>query len=295
MTREMGTDERNFRSSYYEKVGCHSVEEKKSLNKLLQDNIRNHAKLKQFCLSYTVPSTTRSLLWNIILGVMPLHKNSTEYIMEQRKAVYDDLLRAVTVMQIISANTPKNKVLLSMWQLEQNRLLYSNNEKIDLDNNFVEIVKVLLQIFENDVETYWLAKEFYSCTREIAQDCAKLKELSHNLLRKEDSNLCNHLENLAVFSSNDLLDKWYVTGFAGVISESTLVRVWDKICGGSRKIVVFIFLELAKVLKGSALKCHTRQEFKALVEQIKDQDAVIVNKAIKNWQNNKQHSEIKIH
>lgn len=185
----MTTDERNFRSSYYEKVGCHSVEEKKSLNKLLQDNTRNHVKLKQFCLSYTVPTTHRSLLWHIILGVMPLHKNSTEYIMEQRKAVYDDLLRAVTVMQFVNATTPKCKVLLSMWQLEQNCLLHIGSERTEGDNVFVEIVKVLLQIFDDDVETYWLAKEFYACTREIHKDCARLKELTQTLLRKEDAHL----------------------------------------------------------------------------------------------------------
>lgn len=86
----------------------------------------------------------------------------------------------------------------------------------------------------------------------------------------------SHLENLAVFSSEDLLDKWYITCFAGVINESTLVRVWDKICGGSRKIVVFIFLELAKALSEKALKCNTRQEFKTLVEQVIIKNRIII-------------------
>ncbi|XP_005188613.1 TBC1 domain family member 7-like isoform X2 [Musca domestica] len=284
----MTADERNFRSSYYEKVGCHSVEEKKSLNKLLQDNIRNHVKLKQFCLSYTVPTTHRSLLWNIILGVMPLHKNSTEFIMNQRKAVYDDLLRAVNIMQY--GSTTKPKVLLSMWQLEQNRLLHSGPEDI-ADQVFMEIVKVLLQIFNDDVETYWLAKEFYACTLDIQQECPRLKELTQTLLKKDDMQLYSHLENLDVFKSDQLLDRWYMTCFAGVINESTLVRVWDKICGGSKKIVVFIFLEMAKALSDKAMKCKTSNEFKNLIEQVKDPDALIVNKAIKAWQNSNQHSE----
>ncbi|XP_073815087.1 TBC1 domain family member 7 [Musca autumnalis] len=286
----MTADERNFRSSYYEKVGCHSVEEKKSLNKLLQDNIRNHVKLKQFCLSYTVPTTHRSLLWNIILGVMPLHKNSTEFIMDQRKAVYDDLLRAVTIMQYVNTTTPKSKILLSMWQLEHNRLLHSGPDDV-ADQVFMEIVKVLLQIFEDDVETYWLAKEFYACTLEIQQECPRLKELTQTLLKKEDIQLHSHLESLDVFKSDQLLDRWYITCFAGVINESTLVRVWDKVCGGSKKIVVFIFLEMTKALSDKAMKCKTSQEFKNLIEQVKDPDALIVNKAIKTWQNSNQHSE----
>ncbi|XP_075148088.1 TBC1 domain family member 7 [Haematobia irritans] len=285
----MTTDERNFRSSYYEKVGCHSVEEKKSLNKLLQDNIRNHVKLKQFCLSYTVPITHRSLLWNIILGVMPLHKNSTEFIMDQRKDVYDDLMRAVTVMQY--GTTPKHQAFLNMWKLENNTLLASDrNDDSNADLVFMEIVKVLLQIFEDDVEIYWLAKEFYECTLEIQQECPRLKELTQTLLKKEDGQLYNHLDSLGVFSSTELLDRWYTTCFAGVINESTLVRVWDKICGGSRKIVVFIFLEMTKAFSDKAMKCKTMLEFKNLMEQVKDPDA-LVNKAIKTWQNSNQHSE----
>ena len=51
---KMCNDGRNFRSSYYDKeLG---VEEQKSLNKLLPDPIRNHARLKQFALRYTVPT-----------------------------------------------------------------------------------------------------------------------------------------------------------------------------------------------------------------------------------------------
>lgn len=189
----MTTDERNFRSSYYEKVGCHSVEEKKSLNKLLQDNIRNHVKLKQFCLSYTVPTTHRSLLWNIILSVMPLHKNSTEFIMNQRKAVYDDLLRAVTIMEYVNASTPKCKVFLCMWQMEHNSLLHIGGPEDAADVVFTKIVKVLLQIFEDDVETYWLAKEFYACTREIQLECPRLKELTQTLLKKDDVQLYKYV------------------------------------------------------------------------------------------------------
>lgn len=64
----MTNDERNFRSAYYEKVGCRSVEEKKSLEILLKDKPINKIKLKQFCLRFTVPAVHRSILWNLLLG-----------------------------------------------------------------------------------------------------------------------------------------------------------------------------------------------------------------------------------
>nr|CAD7587537.1 unnamed protein product [Timema genevievae] len=65
----MAGDERNFRSSYYEKVGFRSVEEKKSLEILLKDKPLDKIKLKQFSLRFTVPGIYRSFIWKILLGV----------------------------------------------------------------------------------------------------------------------------------------------------------------------------------------------------------------------------------
>lgn len=64
----MTTDDRNFRSAYYERVGCRGVEERKSLDILLKEKPLNRSKLKQFCLSFTVPASYRNSLWNILLG-----------------------------------------------------------------------------------------------------------------------------------------------------------------------------------------------------------------------------------
>lgn len=55
--------------------------------------------------------------------------------------------------------------------------------------------------------------------------------------------VCRHLD------ENNLLDalpleQWYGTCFSGVLVNQSLIRIWDKICGGSRKIVVFVFVTL---------------------------------------------------
>lgn len=184
----MTTDERNFRSSYYEKVGCFSVEEKKSLDKLLQDDIRNPAKLKHFVYTFTVPAQQRSLLWSLIMGIMPLHKSNTGYVRDQRRQVYEDLLRAVTVMRFVDKDKPRDLVLYKMWLLENNRLLHSNvraGNQPD-DNHFIEIARTLLEIFDDEMETYWIAKGFYQYTRELKKECSKLKELTQVLLKRED-------------------------------------------------------------------------------------------------------------
>lgn len=68
----MTSDERNFRSIYYEKVGCKSVEEKKSLENLLKEKNPDLTKLKQFSLRFAVPHVYRSLLWKLLLGKLNL-------------------------------------------------------------------------------------------------------------------------------------------------------------------------------------------------------------------------------
>ncbi|XP_055851903.1 TBC1 domain family member 7 [Episyrphus balteatus] len=294
----MTTDERNFRSSYYEKVGCNSVEEKKSLNILLKDHTLTRLKLQQFCLSFTVPTNQRTLVWNIILGILPLpvHQNATSYVMEQRTAVYTDVLRAVTIMRYIDENTPKCKVLYAMWLLENKKLHPDTN--INEDNHFVEIAKVLLRMFENDVDVYWIAKEFYELTKVIKAELPKLKELTQTILKREDNLLYNHLDSHQFFKSQ-IIEEWYGTCFAGIINEVALVKVWDKICGGSKKILIFILLELLKTetFRSALLQCKTVDTMKKSIEKARDQDvSSVLNKAVKSWKScNTIHNEINIH
>lgn len=40
------------------------------------------------------------------------------------------------------------------------------------------------------------------------------------------------------------LEQWLGTCFAGVLTNQSIIRIWDKICGGSRKIVAFVFVTI---------------------------------------------------
>jgi TBC1 domain family member 7 len=115
-------DARNFRSSYYEKVGCRSVEEKKSLEIMLKEDPVNLIKLKQFLKLFSVPSLQRCIIYNVVLGVYPIYMESKECVMEQKKEIYDDLQRALTCMGYIDEKTPKNRVFYAMWLLETRQL-----------------------------------------------------------------------------------------------------------------------------------------------------------------------------
>ncbi|KAL5283552.1 TBC1D7 family protein [Megaselia abdita] len=285
----MTTDERNFRSTYYEKVGCRSVEEKKSLKILLKENPINKSKLKQFCLSYSVPVEQRIFLWSIILDITPLYPTNNEFVLQQRSETYSDLLRALQTMRYIDSSTPKHKVIFLMWALENKVLM---EVPFSDENCLTKIIKILLEMFDDDyVMIFWISREFFKFSQEIHLDYEKHLYLFKCLLEKEDSQLFNHFNCFKLFE--DLpLDNWCSNCFAGVLSGPAIVRFWDKICGGSRKIVAFVLLMLFKTLKKSVLEMTTAEEIIALVEKGSHQNDLIVNKAIESWHNSKSHGEI---
>jgi hypothetical protein len=120
-------DARNFRSIYYEKVGCRSVEEKKSLEILLKENPVYKQKLFQFLKLFSVPTVSRGLLYNLALDVYPLYMESKEFVMQQRRETYSDLLRAVQVMKYVDEKTPKSRTFYAMYLLETKKLTSSSN------------------------------------------------------------------------------------------------------------------------------------------------------------------------
>lgn len=62
-------DGRNFRSLYYEKVGCKSVEERKSLEILFKEKVIDVNRVRQFCSRFSVPFHYRSYVWRVVFGM----------------------------------------------------------------------------------------------------------------------------------------------------------------------------------------------------------------------------------
>lgn len=65
----MGKDDRYYRSKLIEKVGIRGVEERKTLEKLWQEDPLNVDKITNFALENPIPSCERLQVWKVILGV----------------------------------------------------------------------------------------------------------------------------------------------------------------------------------------------------------------------------------
>uniref|UniRef100_A0A2H6NG98 TBC1 domain family member 7 n=1 Tax=Micrurus carvalhoi TaxID=3147026 RepID=A0A2H6NG98_9SAUR len=114
--------QRNFRSVYYEKVGFRGVEEKKSLEILLKDDRLDIEKLCTFSQRFPLPSMYRTLVWKVLLGILPPHHDSHAFVMKYRKEQYGDVYRALQVIRFITDSTPQVEVFLRIYQLESGKL-----------------------------------------------------------------------------------------------------------------------------------------------------------------------------
>lgn len=64
-------DGRNFRQSYYEKVGFKGVEEKRSLEMILNERPLDLGRLTHFAFRFSLPDLHRERVWLLLLGLSP--------------------------------------------------------------------------------------------------------------------------------------------------------------------------------------------------------------------------------
>lgn len=282
----MASDDRNFRSSYYEKVGFRSVEEKKSLEILLKDKPVDIGKIRQFCLRFTVPGLYRNLVWKLLLGVLPIHVDSHPFVMKHREQQYNDLLHCLKIMRIVNDQTPKPQLYILLWLLESGKLKYDFVCQLEsqLHKNLSAISLTLSNIFESEVDAYWISKGFFECVVKFSNDIPHLISLSRNHLEKEDQELYDHLCEIGALSAIPFHD-WLCCCFAGIISESSLEKVWDKLIGGSCKVLIFVAVVLLVTLRRLLLKCSSVDATLDCLSNISEEvSEVIVNQAVEMWQ-----------
>ncbi|XP_076382717.1 TBC1 domain family member 7 isoform X1 [Megalopta genalis] len=290
-------DERNFRSSYYEKVGFRSVEEKRSLEILLKERPFDKAKLKQFCLRFTVPTIYRNFLWKILLDVIPVYVDSHEFIMNQRKAEFQDLQKALKVTKILDDYTKPHLMFLTMWLLRNRRAKLDMSAQLEIPlhrcshframSRMAETLWHIIDIDSNEeklVDTYWILCGLLDQVQKFHKEVNRLQECTCTLLEKEDPELYKHLVEIEALH-NIPYDVWFCSCFAGTISDGSIVKIWDKIAVGAHRILIFVTVVTLTTLRRLLLRCENIDSILDTISNIPEESSeVIVNKAIESWQ-----------
>ncbi|KYN08381.1 TBC1 domain family member 7 [Cyphomyrmex costatus] len=266
------TDERNFRSQYYEKVGFRSVEEKKSLEILLKERPLDKTKLKQFCLRFTVPAMYRNFLWKVLLDIIPVYSESQEFIMAQRKAEFQDLQRALRVAKIIDDFTKPHLIFLAMW-LAMSKMAETLWYVIDVESEEEKLV-----------DMYWILSGLFVQVEKLQKEVGKLQDCTYALLEKEDVELYKHLVKIDALY-NLPYDIWFYSCFAGVICNGSIAKIWDKITVGAYRILIFVAVVTLTTLRRLLLRCESIDHILDTINNITEETSeVIVNKAIESIQ-----------
>ncbi|XP_033646228.1 TBC1 domain family member 7-like [Asterias rubens] len=282
------TDGRNFRSHYYEKVGFRGVEEKKSLQILLKEDPLDIGKLSMFCLRFQLSAMFRPLVWKVILGIVPPHPSTHDFVMQQRSEQFSDLRNALRVMGHINHTTALSSEFLKMFLLEERRLPLEDEQlaiECQEEECFISLAETVIELFDNEVDAYWIT----ATIRRNLIDKDSFLQLSQRFvtqLQKEDSQLLKHLETTGVLSRMGLVYKaWFGGMFAGVIPPGPLGRVMDRLIGGAPLITVYVAQVFVLTYRRQLLGMT---KYDAIVQFLlkvpPDSAEVLVNEAIETWE-----------
>eukprot|EP00095_Tigriopus_kingsejongensis_P008737 maker-scaffold2706_size13069-snap-gene-0.6 protein:Tk08737 transcript:maker-scaffold2706_size13069-snap-gene-0.6-mRNA-1 annotation:"hypothetical protein DAPPUDRAFT_212402" len=281
-------EERNFRSHYLEKVGLLGVDEKKTLELLLNEDPVSVSKCSHFAVKCPVPPHRRLHLWKVILGITASHPGNAEYVWQWREKPYSDVMRALKIMQKIDANWPKAKNMAVAYLLFSKCLQFESDQQLGEPRaqQFMAIAETMTTLSQCDVEIFWIAKGLTDNLHDLSQEVmSELVQVFHKKLANHSSTckLYSHLEKIGL-TEEIPLERWIRRGFAGILHESALERIWDKVIGGAYLVLVYVAFQLVETSKFALLGCQTFKEaIRCLTSQSEQTDEITAQQAIESW------------
>ncbi|XP_063220313.1 TBC1 domain family member 7 isoform X2 [Bacillus rossius redtenbacheri] len=223
-----------------------------------------------------------------MLWVVPVHLDSYDFVMQQRKQQYEDLKHGLGILGITFDESTKPNFFVVLWLLDSGKLKLDWRCQMEEERykSLTHISNSVMNMFESDVDIYWLSRGIFQYVDKFRGDISKLVQFTKSILEKEDNELYSFLLHIDAFTVLPI-NNWMQSCFANVITESSVGKIWDKLAAGSCKILVFVAVVLLMTLRRRILKCNTVAEVLECVNRISDEVAdVIVSKAIEMWQQN---------
>ena len=121
-TDEKSLCTKNFRTSFYSKVGLGNDEEK--IDALL--NPADIDKIKMYIKTYSIPDLHRFKIWKLLLG-MTTSNGDDNYTSELRKISYDNLFKCLTFLGNLSEQTTSIDRNVIIYKFEDDKLYHPKN------------------------------------------------------------------------------------------------------------------------------------------------------------------------
>ena len=144
-------------------------------------------------------------------------------------------------------------------------------------------MNTLYQLVSTPEEVYWIASGLYSCIDSCLSDPRALSECLTKLLGEEPV-LLSHLETSGVLRSLQYTQLW-ARGFAGVFQPCMLARLWDKLIGGSSKVLVYVLASAIFRCRVEVMGAETPEEVLSIIANMKeDRQEVVLTQALDSWE-----------
>lgn len=278
----------NFRAHYYDKVGFRGVEEKKSLQILLNEDPVDIEKLTIFCMRFPLPIMYRPPVWKLVLGILPQHPESHQFVMQQRRQQYDDLRHTLKVTESIDEGTSMSMAFLKMYLLQEGKLPMddTNLPENQEHRSFIAIATTVNDIFHEDVDAYWVTIRIFSYLQNVSGHVANMTKAFQVHLQKEESQIYEHLVSRGSLTKLPY-NEWFQNIFAGHLPTGVLERVWDRLMGKACMVLVYVAIMILRTFKKRILSFGRADDIVQFLLNIPQDNAdAIVNEAIELWEKN---------
>merc|ERR1739848_397183 len=140
-----------------------------------------------------------------------------------------------------------------------------------------------------EIEVFYLSKGLADSLRLRFSSSEVITEAIQSFLNilssnQGTSNIYSHLDKIGLNQGTEPFRTWFCRGFAGVLNTPAIEKIWDKVIGGSLKILVFAAVSLIESCKMALLTCQTSQEaIRCLTATSEETDEMIAQTAIEMW------------
>ncbi|KAH7935683.1 TBC1 domain family member 7 [Rhipicephalus sanguineus] len=278
----MAAAEMNFRAHYYDKVGFRGINENKSLEILLSEKPIDLKKLSNFCRKFCLPSVHRLTVWKVLLGILPTFEENITSFEKDEEDQYNDLRRALEVMRVVKNGTPQADTIVLLYLVGEGKLHLDIELQMSDDEvqHIRSIASVFTKICSRPEEAYWLTRNFWKHLKKLSIDSDAMGKQVEDTLEKEDHELFQQLLKIKAFPVLPL-ETWFQRCFAEVLDEDALVRLWDKVIGGSTRVLPDVAALLLMSLRVALLSATVTADVLTLLSKIsKETSEAVVNRAL---------------
>ena len=256
------------------------MEIKSSVENALQDDVLSIDRLNKLCLWVRIPHLHRTIVWKVLMGVLPIYKEAWDFVNDQR-ILYFQILRESTSILFYSDLRGASSDLTCPFLVQMIVIELSSQSPNELNRIFasepprhlMDIATAFLDICDSEEDAFWeclyFVKRYQLSTGFNFQWVEPIMALFRKLLESHNLQLFDHLNSL-VSSFYDTFGHWFMCCFARILSPHNIEGIWDIVIGGSPEILSYVALCIVLGVRRKIESCRSISDLNNVMSSISE-------------------------